>query len=301
MNRKVIVTGADGFIGSYALNALYEEGYSVTAVHKKLGSHDKNSQWDIMEVNLLKDNADEHLAAINPAVIVHCAAILPKQFQGEEVEQITKANLAIDLRIINFCFNKVCRLIYISGTSVYGMGNNSILSEESKVNPIGPYVAGKFESEMLILDKLNYNPVILRISAPYGPRQRSKTVLRVFIEQAIANLDLMYYGTGDREQDFTSIYDVAKAIVCAVSNKNIHGIFNIASGKPISMRNLAELVIRTIPGTKSKVIAPGQPDPQENYRARFDISKAKKILGWQPTVSLEEGIRHWAEKLKEQR
>jgi UDP-glucose 4-epimerase len=108
----------------------------------------------------------------------------------------------------------------------------------------------------------------------------------------------MYYGSGERTQDFTSASDIGNAICCAVSNVDANGVFNIASGKPISMCDLAKLVIRAIAGTKSRAVPSGQPDPQEDYRAAFDISKAQRLLGWRPIVSLEEGIRQWAQCLK---
>jgi len=231
--------------------------------------------------------------------IVHCAAILPVSQSGMEAEHAAMANLAMDKRVLDLCLQKRCRLIYISSSSVYGRGTGSIITEEAPLSPIGPYSSAKVASEQTILNELPTMSVILRLNAPYGPGQRRRTVLRLFIERALLDLDLMYHGTGKREQDFTASEDIGNAIACAVAVRNAKGIFNIAGGHPISMRRLAELVVRTVKGSKSRVLPSGKTDPQEGYTAIFDISKARRILGWQPEVSLEQGIRQWAEYLRQ--
>lgn len=301
MSIKVVVTGAGGFIGNYAVKALYEAGCSVVAFHKQLLKRNTGSPWDIKEVDLLEDNTEKLLATVNPLTIVHCAAVLPVQFYGEETAQVAKINSAIDARMIKYCSGRNCRFIYLSSSSIYGTENESIITEESKVSPIGLYSAAKLESERMILNRLADKAIILRVSAPYGYGQRSRTIFRLFIERALANLDLVYHGTGKRQQDFTSAYDIANAIVRSVFKTNIKGIFNISGGRPISMRNLAEIIVDTIPGTQSKVIPSGQPDPQENYRVAFDIGKAGRLLEWRPKVSLEEGIGLWIKQLRAQK
>ncbi|GAH84568.1 unnamed protein product, partial [marine sediment metagenome] len=187
---------------------------------------------------------------------------------------------------------KGASLIYTSSASVYGL-LSSVCNEDSPVHPQGPYAAAKYETEQKI-ERLIDNYITLRINAPYGKKQRSKTVLRIFIERALAGLDLLYHGSGKRQQDFVAVEDVAIVITYAVSFKGTGEIINIASGNSISMKNLAELIIHTIPGTMSRVLASGQIDPQEDYRAIFDISKSNHVLGWSPSVSLKDGIRRWA-------
>jgi nucleoside-diphosphate-sugar epimerase len=109
----------------------------------------------------------------------------------------------------------------------------------------------------------------------------------------MANLDLHYYGSGEREQNFTAAEDVARAIAAAISLEGVSGLFNIAGGRSITMRELAELVVSTVPGTTSMVVPLGRPDPQESYRAAFDLIRARDGLRWTPSIPLEEGIRHW--------
>jgi len=300
MNLKILVTGASGLVGSHAVKALCENGYPVTVLYRKLDQRNTKYPWDTIQGDLLDKDILRRLGSVEFDLVVHCAAVLPNQFYGDQAEQAAQANSLMDERIISLCLNGSRSLVYMSSTSVYGVGTGSVLTEKHDISPMGPYAAAKVESEKKILNQLSGHSTILRLSSPYGPGQRTRTVLQLFTERALHNLDLMYHGTGQRQQDFIAANDVGSAIVSAISNANTNGIFNIASGNPISMRNLAELVVRAIPGTRSRVIPSGQPDPQDNYRAAFDISKARRTLGWYPTVPLDEGIRRWARYLREQ-
>jgi UDP-glucose 4-epimerase len=288
---KIFVTGAGGLIGTYTIQALYREGHEIVALYRKAQTLKNVHPWEIVEADLLSDRGISELETIDPDIVVHCAAVLPEQFEGEEAKKIATINRKIDNGILKFCQDHHCFLIYTSSTSVYGP-TGFPWNEESPVSPWGPYGTAKFETEQQIKTMKNRH-VILRISAPYAPEQRTRTVLKIFIERALEDLDLLYYGNGERQQDFTASEDVAQAIVRSVANSKACGVFNIASGQPVSMIQLAELVIKCAPDTKSKAVAAGIPDPQEEYRACFDISKAKSILGWIPSYSLEYGIRRW--------
>lgn len=291
MGRNILVTGAGGLVGTHVTRALSEKGHSVTALYRKLDDGPASQDWHALEGDLLKDSTVRMLDSIELDSIIHSAAVLPRQFYGHEAARAAQLNFLMDRRIIELCQRKNCHLLYMSSTSVYGLGTFSNLTEDASISPIGPYAAAKAESERKMLSELPDQSTIFRVSAPYGPGQRTRTVLWVFVERALANLDLTFDGTGSRQQDFTAASDVGNAVVCALSAKSANGIFNIAGGNPISTRELAELVLRVIPGTRSKVVASGRSDPQENYRASFDIGKPERILGWRPLVPLEDGIR----------
>lgn len=294
---KVLVTGAAGLIGSYAIKALHDAGHEVTGLFRRESVEKENFPWRVVAADLTETSSREVLDNVSPDLIVHCAAVLPSQFEGEEARRTAEINKIIDETIIQFCENSGCDLIYTSSTSIYGL-KNFLWNETSEVSPVGPYAAAKYETEQSI-SALNNRSVLLRINSPYAPTQRSRTVLRIFIERAFEGLDLFYFGSGKREQDFTAAEDVARAILQAVNHPSVSGVFNISGGQPISMRNLAELVVKCAKGTKSRVLPSGKADPQENYRALFDIGKAKDILKWRPSISLEDGIVRWLKYLEE--
>lgn len=280
------------------MQTLHENGHRVIALYRKLNERASRIPWDAIQGDLLESATLRKLSSIDFDLVVHCAATIPSKFFGTEAQQAANTNLLMDGNVVRLCAEKGRHLVYVSGTSVYGPGTGSAITEEAIVSPIGPYVAAKAESERHILGQLPEQSTILRVSSPYGPGQRSMNVIRRFIEQALAGVDLVYLGTGNRQQDCISANDVGNAILSVVGNADAVGIFNIASGTPVSMRALAELVVRTITGTRSRVLASQQPDPQDDYRPRFDIGKALKVLRWRPQVRLDDGIRTYAEYLK---
>lgn len=284
----ILVTGAAGLIGSCALKVLHENGMNIAGLYKTspLG----NFQWPVV-IGDLSENSLDSIVGRNRTftTIVHCAAYLP--LNSDELGKASLINRKIDNNIIQDVSGKKIKLIYLSGTSVYGF-SDEICTEETIPNPEGEYVQEKYETENSIKNEVD-DHTILRVSAPYGPGQRSRTVFRIFIENALQHKPLLYYGSGVREQDFTYAGDVARAILKCVQHPEINGLFNIASGETITMKDLAHLVVRSVEGSKSEVRAAGLPDIQESYKARFSIEKAEKILKWTPEVSLEQGIQKW--------
>lgn len=293
---NIVVTGAGGFIGSYAVRAISEEGYKVYALYHNNPVY-SNEHVQGVQVDLLNETGFDVLADLQPNLVIHCAALLPTSFEDTTSMEAAKKNKIIDQKIIDIGIQQKCRIVFLSSTSVYGLKNH-YCHEKSPLDPCGDYPKAKMETEMELM-KSNANAVILRCSAPYGPGQRIRTVLQIFVERALRNENLKYFGSGKREQDFTFVEDIARAIVKAAFNLDASGIFNVASGEPVTMKNLAKMVIDAIPKCTSKTVSAGIPDPQENYRANYDISKAASILGWRPEVSLETGIATIVEHLRQ--
>ena len=293
MTKKILVTGASGFLGTHLIKQLYDEGYNVVGMYRNLSN--KKYPWKSIEFDLL--NQDLAKIPFNDIdSIVHCAAVIPTNFFSEDACIAADFNLQMDSAVIKYCAANGIRLIYPSGTSVYGFTELHV-DEHTPVNPLGLYTAGKLQGEDLIQEKLD-KYVILRISAPYGPGQKHNTVLKLFIENAIAGADITYYGTGKRKQDFTHVSDVTNSVKCCLNHQVLNGIFNIASGSSISMKSLAQLIVSLTPGCQSKILPADKPDVQENYQPEFDISKARRLLGWEPAVSLESGIKEWINALQ---
>jgi UDP-glucose 4-epimerase len=298
---KVLVTGAGGFIGQYVCRKLAAEGYQLTRVIRP-GSRLEAARHNILSVDLCEAALLDSMVKDIPDAVVHLAAITPPSFDGVEALRAAEANRKIDKNVFRACNVWGVSAVYASGASVYGVGNGEAKSESSPVSPIGPYVAGKLEGEQIgqkLLSEQGLPLTILRISAPYGPDQRVRTVLNLFIERAINGLPLLYHGTGSRQQVFTYVEDVANAVLTAVQRRR-NGIYNIAGGHSISMKELALLVVRCTPGSTNLVAPSGKEDPQEGATVMYTTAKAKAELGWQPQVTLESGIRTWIDaRLKE--
>jgi nucleoside-diphosphate-sugar epimerase len=215
---------------------------------------------------------------------------------------VAESNSQIDYNVFKFCTETGTGLIYASGTSVYGLGDGRIKRESGDIDPVGPYVEQNAESERVGLELFPVRGLqfaALRICAPHNPGQNARTVLNIFIERALNGMPLLYHGTGSRQQDYSYISDIETA-VSLVAVKRKSGIFNIAGGMPITMKRLAELVIRSVPNCKSEVKPSGREDPQEGSVALFSIERARDELGWATQVNLEEGLRRCVQnRLKE--
>jgi len=291
--KKIIVTGAGGFVGQSVIKKLYEEKYNVVGLYRN--SSKEEYPWLNIEFDLAKQNLSDVLIK-NIDCVVHCAAVIPTDFFNEDVAYVAEINKKIDNNVIDYCTANGIRLIYTSSTSVYGF-NASKIAEDTPLNPLGLYSIGKVNSEKQIRENVEKYD-ILRINAPYGLGQKQNTVLKIFIEKAAAGADITYYGSGKREQDFTHVSDIANLVKCCVNHDSLNGFLNIASGNSISMKALARLVVSLTYGCKSKILPADKLDMQENYRPEFDISKARRLLSWEPKVSLESGITEWINALQ---
>lgn len=285
LNDAVLVTGAGGLIGSWCMNVLHRHGMNVAGWYKTAPK--EPVPWTVFTGDL-SGNTFETLADASESysTIVHTAAYLPAN--AEELENALNINRRIDENIIRYAAEKKARLVYLSGTSIYGPGDD-LFTEESVTNMQG--IARKYEIEPVIREKIA-DHVILRVSAPYGPYQKSRTVLRIFIENALNSRPLLYYGSGKREQDFTFAEDIAEAVLKCIELKEVKGTFNITSGQPVNMQTLANLVVNCVDGSRSVAKASGMADAQEDARANYSIEKAKRILGWHPVPLWKMGSKN---------
>jgi UDP-glucose 4-epimerase len=285
---RVLVTGAGGLLGFHAERALRAGGrHEVSGVVRSA----RGTSTDIV-TDLAEAGADALLEGAHPEAIVHCAAHIPKSFSPEDAAESHAVNTRIDERVLAYARKYPrTRVVYCSSTSVFGTCED-VVTEETPAHPENAYAAGKLAAEEAF-SALSNAPVILRINSPYSERQKTRTVLKIFMESAHAGRPLRFHGSGARTQDFVHADDVASAIVRAVESPSASGVYVIASGAPVSMRELAELAVAAVPGSTSTVEASGQPDPQEAYRARFSVAKAGRDLGFAPGVSLAEGLARW--------
>ncbi|MGV8059403.1 MAG: NAD-dependent epimerase/dehydratase family protein [Smithellaceae bacterium] len=276
----VIVTGASGFIGNATARALCRKDCHVLAIHYPNTSVREIPGAETFVGDLSLTQTWEILRTYRPETVIHIAAAVPESFDVISTMTAATVNRIIDRQAISFCETVGAKLVYASSTSVLR------IDTDYKDNA---YALQKAETEDVIGRASIDSKCSLRINSPYGPGQTLRTVMKHFIESAIKNVSLYYYGTGLRTQDFIYIEDVASAFVSAYETRS-DGIFYVASGKSISMKDLANLVVSLVPGCTSPILAAGKDDPEENYRAAFDISATTRHLHWSPRYSLNEGI-----------
>jgi UDP-glucose 4-epimerase len=277
--KTIAITGVGGLIGSYISREL-KNNYSFDVI-----SLDRTIIPDLghfSSIDILKQLG-------NIDIIIHCAAVVP----GGNINNATVAviNRKIDKNIFQYIRETKKKVLFISSMSVYKHYGENVLIDESmplkKIISSDDYVNEKIRSEYLF-NQID-DSVILRISSPYGLGQKNSNVLKIFAEKARKNENIIYFGTGQRTQDFIHANDIANAVLRVVE-KNATGIFNITSGESITMRHLAELITELVPGYTGMIKSNDSDDLQESFRANFSNSKAKKLLNWNPVISLSQGL-----------
>jgi nucleoside-diphosphate-sugar epimerase len=240
------------------------------------------------------------LASLEPCdAVVHTAAMLPRSHHASDAE--ADANRRIDQGVFAAAQRWRASVVFTSSVAVYGgaVPPADGLSEGDPPRPIGAYAAEKVWAEergrQLAAEGCVFTS--LRVSAPYGPEQRSTTVLRTFVERAARGETLTYWGAGARQQDFIHADDVARACEAALMCEG--GTFNVASGKAVTMRELAEVVARAARLPASAVQATGTPDADEDRRVAYSIARGRQALGWEPSISLTGGVSSWLARLRE--
>ncbi|MFT4643621.1 MAG: UDP-glucose 4-epimerase [Planctomycetota bacterium] len=285
---KVLITGGSGLLGN-SLVSILRDRFTIYSIAKKGKYKTVYKNVNYINLDLTSKECVPFISNLKLDVIIHCAALIPGGVDISQ-ENIKEINSSIDENIISISSKLNCYLIFMSSTIVYGYSNNTFnIKEDIALKAISSYAVQKIESEKLIMNKIN-RFLILRINAPYGQPKPNKTVLTIFCQQAIQNKTLFYHGTGTRMQDFTHINDISNLIYSLLKSQSfINGVFNISYGKPISMMNLAKLIVQTAE-SNSEIRASGLIDLEEEYKADYSIEKAKIQLGWEPKITLKNGI-----------
>jgi UDP-glucose 4-epimerase len=285
--QRVLVTGASGLIGHAAVRRFSADGARVTAI----GRPGEPGQ-SLLSIDLARDPWPE----ARWDVIVHCAARLPARFEGDEAAAASAENRAMDDRAIAAAAATNAHLVFLSTASVYGATIGEI-DDDTPAAPLLGYAREKLATETAITAR-GLSATVFRLVAPYGPRQTRPTVLRRFLDAALTGAPLRYYGSGARSQDFLHADDVATALALA-ARERAAGRFLLASGVAISMRELAHLVVE-VTASASVVEAAGVPDPEEGRTIRYRIDRLRQRLGFQPAVSLSDGLAAWAAVRREE-
>lgn len=292
--ERILITGAGGLLGNSVCHLLHKLNLPIIALYKN--KPQEKILWTYNYGDIEKDNLQKNFEHQNISTIIHCAAIIPNE--QNTFENCYRINTVIDKNISDYVVkNNVRKLIFTSTTNMYGI-STMIINETSELKIDNLYSRAKLKSENLFFSLKNVEAISLRINAPYHYSQKSKTVLKIFIENIINDKDVSYHGSGARQQDFIHVKDVASAVLSSL-RINKTGIYNIASGNAINMKDLAELILSKVPESKSKIKSCGFPDPQEEHKALFDITKAKAELSWQPKISLNEGINEWIKYIQQ--
>ncbi len=294
---NVLVTGGAGFIGSHIVDALVQQGHKVTVVDNlSTGSaQNLNPRGRFYEMSICDPQLSEVFKEEKPEVVNHQAAqmVIQRSLQDPifDAEQNILGSLNLILNCIRFGVKKI---IYASsGGAVYGEPQYLPVDERHPVNPIAQYGVSKHTVEHYlhlysVQSGLDY--VVLRYSNVYGPRQNPEGeagVVAIFARHMLRGQSPTIFGSGDKTRDYIYVADVASANLLAMQS-DAKGIYNIGTGVETSDRKMFDTLAELL-GYQD---APhyDQIRKGEIYRICLDYSKALREMGWQPQVSLREGL-----------
>jgi len=283
---RIVVTGGAGFIGSHIAAYLRERGFETVAVD----SLERASGVERLEragVPLIKGDVRFTDLPLADAV-VHAAAYISVDESWERPYEYMWNNAAATARVAKRCANMGAHLIYISSAAVYGEPQRIPISEDHPTRPLSPYGLSKLAGEQ-IAQMLTPRVAVLRLFNVYGPGQTGPYagVVTRFLERAREGLPPVIFGDGGQTRDFVHVSDVVKFTEIVVE-RGATGVFNVGTGRAVSIRELAYMVMK-IAGLDGKpVYAP--PRPGDVRHSVADITRARG-LGWEPRVRIEDGIK----------
>lgn len=311
MKRTVLVTGGAGFIGSHLVDELLKKGNRVisldnffTGRRENHLAHHQNPDFEIVR----HDVVESILLEVDDIYHFACPAS-PVHYQYNPVKTI-KTNVTGSLNMLGLAKRVRARFLLASTSEVYGDPQQHPQTEDywGNVNPVGPrscYDEGKRVAETLTLnyrETWNLDAKIIRIFNTYGPRMlfNDGRVVSNFIVQALTGKDLTLYGDGSQTRSFCFVDDLVNGILAMMEKKGFFGPMNLGNPSEMTIRELAETVIK-MTGSKSKII--NKPLPKDDpTRRKPDITLAKKELGWEPKISLADGltrtIKNFEDRLK---
>lgn len=304
---KILVTGGAGFIASHVVDLYISQGHEVIVVDNLATGRlsNLNPEAKFYKMDIRDDDLRKIFEIEGPEIINHHAAHV--NVRNSVVDPIYDAdvNLMGSLHLIDLAREyQIKRFIYTSsGGAVYGEPEYLPCNESHPVNPICPYGATKhFVEQYLYMYERNFGMpyIVLRYPNVYGPRQDMNGeagVISIFIGNFLKGETPHINGDGEQTRDYVFIDDCARANLIALYPKIPSGIYNLGSGVGTSVNQLFEL-LKSMTNSDIKSIH-NPPKLGETRHIYLDASKAKSILGWEPTIDLQQGLKQTIDYIKE--
>jgi len=309
--RKVLVTGGEGFIGSTLVDHLLALGAEVRAyVHyKPYGSAGylagREDEVEIVAGDV-RDGERVSEAVRGRDTVFHLAALIGIPYSYVAPESYIQTNVVGTYNVVNACrHHGIGRMVHTSTSETYGTALTAPISEEHPLQPQSPYSASKIGADMMALSFKHSFDVPVAVIRPfntYGPRQSARAVIPTILSQLHAGATEIKLGSTTPTRDFNYVDDTARGFISvAESDRALGHVVNIGSGREISIGDLAELLV-AVSGKDAKVVADEsrvRPDNSEVERLLCDNTRAREWCGWEPQVSLEEGLRRTSDWVRD--
>jgi UDP-glucose 4-epimerase len=299
---KYIVTGGAGFIGSNLIDLLIDEGHEVSVIDnlstgKKENINPKADLYVLDISDPINFNAMIHIMRGSNGIF-HLAALARVQPSIEDPHEFNKINVTGTLNVLH-CAKEAGtkRVVYSASSSAYGNASIFPTPEDHPTDPLSPYGLQKLIGEQyctVFNHCYDLETVSLRYFNVFGERQALTgaycLVMGIFAKQKLEGKPMTIYGDGEQKRDFTYVKDVARANLLAMESPNVGSgeVINVGNGDNRSVNQIADLI-----GGEREYL----PERLEPKQTLADNSKAKKLLGWKPTVLVEDWIPNWIKNI----
>ena len=313
-NKKVLVTGADGFIGSHLVESLLKEGCRL----KAFVYYNSFNSWgwlDTLQKEILKDievftgdvrdpnGVREAVKDVD--MVFHLAALIGIPFSYHSPDSYIDTNIKGTLNILQACRTYNVKKVIVTSTSeVYGTAQYVPIDEKHPLQGQSPYSASKIGSDKIaesFYRSFGTPVIIARPFNTYGPRQSARAVIPTILTQLMSGRKEIQLGSLSPTRDLTFVNDVCSGFIAlAKCDEAIGKEVNIGSGTEISVGDLAKQLIELV-GVNARIISDEKrkrPEKSEVERLLCDNTLIKRLTGWQPVVSLKEGLLKTIEWLK---
>lgn len=312
--KKILVTGAGGFIGSHLVEALVRNGANVRAFVRynsrgdsgllRMVEPDIRKELEIIAGDL-RDSSAIQKAVDGTAIVFHLGALISIPYSYLHPREVTETNVMGTFNILSACLaSGVERLVHTSTSEVYGSARYVPIDESHPLQGQSPYSASKIGADKLAESYYcTYSlPVVtVRPFNTFGPRQSARAVIPVIITQAISGSQI-YLGNTDSKRDFTYVEDTVSGFLRAAQAEGvIGGTFNLGTGREVTIQEVCEMVAARV-GHAVAVVQDEQrlrPQRSEVDRLQSDNRLAREKLGWQPQIDLECGLDRTIEWTRE--
>jgi dTDP-glucose 4,6-dehydratase len=316
------VTGGAGFIGSNFVHHLYRTypdyrilvldllTYAGSVDNLPTDFHDANTSgriefWygDVRNASLVDNLVKRSDVVVHFAAETHVTRSIYDNYHFFETDVL--GTQVIANTVLRYS-DRIERFVHISTSEVYGTARAPLMDEEHALMPLSPYASAKAGADRLVYSYFatyDLPAIIVRPFNNYGPRQHLEKAVPRFITSCILNEPLRVHGDGSAERDWTHIDDTCAALDCVIhcDLAKVRGeVINIGNGSSISIADIALKVARAM-GTSEDLITYVGERPGQVFRHTADWSKARRLLGWSPRVSFEEGLQRTAEWYREHR
>ena len=308
---KILVTGGAGFIGSHTTEALLDRGDEVVCLdnfsdyytpqrkYANVAPLLKRPGYALIEGDVRDEDTLERLfESHKPERVIHIAAMAGVRYSIQHPELYESVNVKGTLNVLETARRfEIENVVFASTSSIYGSRHKVPFNEEDRVDwPVSPYAATKRACELLAytyhhLHGLNFTA--LRFFTVYGPRGRPDMAPYLFTEAVFRGTELKMFGDGSSSRDYTYIGDIVQGVVAAIDRPLGYEIINLGNNRTIYLRDFIALV-ETLVGRKAQIVPYPMP-PGDVPRTCADISKAQRLLGYDPQTPFEEGLARFVD------